>query len=246
MIEQCVGAKNYRQFYILCWSQLIVSGTHCLYVILISITSNLLCSGWSFYIAIQCLFYNGWETEGQLDPESSDRSYIGWFWRIMLFLWMLYQAFMASSLVGFHTYLVMTQQTTFELLKPKKLKARLKYEYEQNKSSPSLSNVSFTNIDISGDSTTTKPKRKKRGIPGPIELTKKFCKGLGCFQFDYPFSQGLCSNLYQFCTAECLERPEYFKTHPVKLIKSTPKPVETTDTNNDNAPEINGNDVDKK
>mmetsp|Transcript_73170 Transcript_73170/g.65862 ORF Transcript_73170/g.65862 Transcript_73170/m.65862 type:complete len:466 (-) Transcript_73170:389-1786(-) len=224
LIEQCVGAKNYRQFYTLCWAQFFVSG-------------------WSFYIAIECLFYNGWETEGQL-TDSDNRSYIGWFWRIMLFLWMLYQAFMASSLVSFHTYLVCTQQTTFEFLKPKKLKERLSYENQQQSSSSLSSSYS---VDILGD---PKPKRKKRGIPGPMELMKKMCIGMGFCLCDYPFSQGFFRNWYGFVTAECLERPDYFKIQPVKLVKSEPKPDEnnkdTEDIDNKSNILTNGNDVDKK
>ena len=220
LIEQCVGAKNYRQFYILCWSQLFVSG-------------------WSFYIAVECLFYDGWETEDNLS--SDNRSYMGWFWRICLFLWMLYQAFMATSLVSFHTYLVCTQQTTFEFLKPKKLKARLQYEHDQQQKNGG--NSSFS-VSILIDS---KPKmKKKKGIPGPAELMKKMCIGLGWCLCDYPFSQGLVRNWYGFITAECLERADYFKTTPVKLIRSKPKPEEKNDDKDkDNAPDVSSNDVDK-
>ena len=207
LIEQCVGAKNYRQFYVLCWAQLIVSG-------------------WSFMIAVECLFYS---------PDDN-RSYIGWIWRILFFCWMIYQAFMAVSLCWFHTYLICTQQTTFEFIKPKKLYQRLQFEIENK-------------TDALGDMKVTLKKKenktggKKRGIPGPMELMKKYVNGMGCCLFDYPFSEGFIRNWWGFVTAECLERKEFFVIKPVKLIK-TPKVVEE-----DKAPDvdtINGNDVDEK
>ena len=148
-------------------------------------------------ISVDCLFHS----------KSDNRSYIGWFWRIFLFLWMFYQIFMAVSLVGFHTYLVLTQQTTYEFLKPRKLKERLNYEQQ---------NMSTMSVDILGDPKSKK--KRKKGIPGPFELMQKMCIGMGCCICDYPFSQGLFWNCYGFVTAECLERPEYFKTQPVKKI----------------------------
>merc|ERR1712154_166147 len=135
LIEQCVGAKNYRQFYALCWAQWVVSG-------------------WSFLISIDCLFY----------VDQSGKSYMAWFWRIGLFLWMLFQIMMASSLVTFHTYLICTQQTTFEFIKPNKLKQVL---------------------EASGASTTMTKREKEIG------LLKKFCVRMGFCLCDYPFSEGV-------------------------------------------------------
>ena len=160
LIEQCVGAKNYRQFYALCWAQWFVSG-------------------WSLLIAISCLFYTN----------QSERSYLAWFWRIGLFLWMFFQTMMATSLVTFHTYLVCTQQTTFEFLRPNKLKQTLQ----------------------SGEGIGSTKKNDA--------LLRKLCVGMGICVCDYPFSQGLLLNLYGFLSAECLERPEYFNAVPVIVVE---------------------------
>jgi len=100
LIQQCVGARNYRQFYAMCWSYVVVSG-------------------WSLWMAKDIVLFN---------PSEDDISLWGWAWRIGLFLWMLFQTFAATSLAVMHGYLISTAQTTFEFMKQGKLSRVIEYE----------------------------------------------------------------------------------------------------------------------
>ncbi len=105
LIQQCVGAGNYRQFYLLCVSYCVVSG-------------------WSLLMCIDIVFHN--KNEDAI-------STLGWCWRAGLFLWMCYQTFAAVSLSVMHGYFISTAQTTFEFIRSSKLQRRIEYEREQGR-----------------------------------------------------------------------------------------------------------------
>ena len=115
---------------------------------------------------------------------------------------MAYQTFASVGLAATHFYLISTAQTTFEVLRPKKLMRRIEYEREQGRF-----------MDIAS-------KRKDDGgFCGMIAaMLVAYC---GCiFVCYYPFSEGFFRNWYGFITAESLEREEYFETGPVVFVQS--------------------------
>jgi len=105
LLQQCVGARNYRQFFAVCAVQTVVSG-------------------WSLLMAKDIVFDN---------QSTAAVSGFGWFHRILLMLWMLGQTFTAGSLFLFHGFLICTQQTTYEFLKRHKLQQRIEYEKERGR-----------------------------------------------------------------------------------------------------------------
>ena len=147
-------------------------------------------SGWSLWMAKDLVFYN----------ESDDLGTWGWLWRLGLFVWMLFQTFVAVSLGGFHGYLISTAQTTFEFAKIAKLQRRIEYERERGRF-----------MDIAA--------KRKRGTGFCGTVTSAMVRyGGGMCTCYYPFSEGIIRNWHGFLTGECLERKEYFETEPVVLV----------------------------
>lgn len=103
LIEQCVGARNHRQFVA--------------FMVVITMVAI-----WSFLMAKDIVFYN---------ESSEEISGWGWIWRIGLFSWMSLQVFIGVSMCAMHGYLISTAQTTYEVLQPDKLRKRIAYEQDQ-------------------------------------------------------------------------------------------------------------------
>ena len=84
LIDHCIGVNNYRTF----MSYLMVQGSISL---------------WTFCVSIHALFLSG-----------EIYNYIQYGLRIVLFVWMLYQCIIASTLIIFHLYAISTAQTSFD------------------------------------------------------------------------------------------------------------------------------------
>mmetsp|Transcript_17796 Transcript_17796/g.28430 ORF Transcript_17796/g.28430 Transcript_17796/m.28430 type:complete len:541 (+) Transcript_17796:23-1645(+) len=133
MVGNCVAANNHRFFVLFMTAQTIV--------VL-----------WAFYISLETLFrmntnfnYNNdaysEEGEGQIvqatesesEPMQMDRSPLGWFLRIIFFVALFFAVFVTVGLCGYHVYLGVTNQTTYEMIKPQIVESYLKDELNRKR-----------------------------------------------------------------------------------------------------------------
>lgn len=106
LVANCIGANNYRHFMMFLLSQTL-----------------LVC--WTLYIATEALFTIGVGDVHQdrnaatdHDDEVYEHTLIGWIIRVALFVALFVLMFSMMGLTGFHLYLLVTNQTTLEVVRP--------------------------------------------------------------------------------------------------------------------------------
>ena len=106
LVANCVGANNYKHFMLFLLSQ-----------------TWLVC--WALYIATEALFTIGIDDvhrDRNASVEHGDELYehttMGWIIRLCLFLGLFVLMFSMMGLTGFHAYLLVTNQTTLEVVRP--------------------------------------------------------------------------------------------------------------------------------
>jgi len=122
LVGNCIGGRNYKYFLVFLFTQ-------CLVVL------------WTFYISVNVVFVSNVKTNDEDHTVSYKHTAVGWIFRILFFVVMFMFLFSIIGLTGFHMYLLATNQTTMELMRPDsidrylfdEMKRKKEYEKKQRK-----------------------------------------------------------------------------------------------------------------